>query len=154
MPVNFEHQLLLIESQRARREGRHIEAIDLCDRAIVLSRAAELPHDEALANELCGELYLAMGKAKPAGPYLTDAYLGYFRWGATAKAEELAKKNTATCCCRAAGGAGAVRTPHRPRPASPRGRRSCRGQRSTASGRRPWSSVRCSLSLASSSYRR
>ena len=73
------------------REVKGADGVELCDRVIVLARQSELPHDEALANELAGKLYVALGKDKLARPYMTDAHLGYLAWGATAKAEDLAR---------------------------------------------------------------
>ena len=92
-PKNFEHQLLLIEAEEARAAGHPVEAMDLYDRAIALACENELPHDEALANELCAKLHLGTGRAKVARAYMSDAYLGYRHWGATAKAEDLAREH-------------------------------------------------------------
>jgi GAF domain-containing protein len=67
----------------------------LYDRAISLSRENEFPHDEALANELCAKLHLHEGRTKVARAYMADAYLGYRHWGATAKADALARDHAA-----------------------------------------------------------
>jgi predicted ATPase/GAF domain-containing protein/tRNA A-37 threonylcarbamoyl transferase component Bud32 len=90
-PKNFQHELVLIEAEEARVAGKSSEAFDLYDRAIALAKANDFPHDDALANELAARLYLAVGKDKLARPYMTDAHLGYLAWGATAKAEDLAR---------------------------------------------------------------
>jgi predicted ATPase/GAF domain-containing protein len=92
-PANFEHQLLLVDAEAARASGRPAEAADLYDRAIERARENEFPHDEALANELCADLYLGLGKPKLGRAYFADAYLGYRHWGAAAKAEALAQKH-------------------------------------------------------------
>lgn len=104
-PTNFQQTLLLIEAEQARVEGRHADAIDLCDRAVELAKKSELVIDEALANEFAAKAYLALGKPKLARPYMTDAYLGYLHWGATAKAEDIAQSH-ADLLPRMADGAG------------------------------------------------
>jgi GAF domain-containing protein len=91
--MNFKHQLVLIEAEEARAAGRHDAAAELYDRAIALAQEHEYPQDEALGNELGGRLYLEMGRPKAARAYLSDAYLGYRHWGATAKAEALAEEH-------------------------------------------------------------
>ncbi|XYI02389.1 AAA family ATPase [Sorangium sp. So ce1128] len=88
-PKNFQHQLLLIEAEEARLSGEHAEAMDLYDEAITLAKENEFPQDEALANELCAKMYVAIGRAKAARSYMVDAYLGYMHWGALAKAEDI-----------------------------------------------------------------
>ena len=92
-PENFEHQRLLLEAEEARVAGRPAEAMDLYDRAIALAWENEFPHDEALANELCAKLHVGMGRTKVARVYMTDAYLGYRHWGATAKTDALARQH-------------------------------------------------------------
>ena len=92
-PKNFEHQRLLLEAEEARAAGRSAEAMDVYDRAIALACENEFPHDEALANELCAKLHLGTGRTKVARAYMSDAYLGYRHWGATAKAEALAREH-------------------------------------------------------------
>ncbi|WP_437313870.1 AAA family ATPase [Sorangium sp. So ce385] len=94
-PMNFQHALLLIQAEEARISGAQLEAMGLYDRAIGLARENEFPHDEALANELCAKLHLREGRAKVARAYMVDAYLGYRHWGATAKADALAREHAA-----------------------------------------------------------
>jgi predicted ATPase/GAF domain-containing protein/anti-anti-sigma regulatory factor/tRNA A-37 threonylcarbamoyl transferase component Bud32 len=94
-PENFQHQLLLIEAEQARLAGEYDGAIERYDQAIVLAKKNEFPHIEALANELCARLYLHIGKPKLARPYMSDALQGYRHWGATAKADDLAKDHAA-----------------------------------------------------------
>jgi predicted ATPase/GAF domain-containing protein len=89
-PDSFQHKPLLVAAERARVSGDDIEAGDLYDRAIELAGDEEYTQDEALANELCAKFYLARRRRKVARVYMTDAYHGYLRWGATAKAEDLA----------------------------------------------------------------
>ncbi|WP_437648422.1 AAA family ATPase [Sorangium sp. So ce362] len=90
-PMNFLHQLLLLQAEEARIAGEQLEAMRLYDRSIELARENGFPHDEALANELCAKMHLRAGRAKVARAYMIDAYLGYQHWGATAKADALAR---------------------------------------------------------------
>jgi signal transduction histidine kinase len=59
------------------------------DRAIQGAREQGYIQEEALANELAAEFYLTLGREKVAQLYRTDAYYGYIRWGAIAKAKDL-----------------------------------------------------------------
>jgi GAF domain-containing protein/anti-anti-sigma regulatory factor len=45
-----------------------------------------------MANEICGRFHLSLGRLRCARSYITDAYHGYLRWGAAAKAEDLMAK--------------------------------------------------------------
>lgn len=89
-PDSFQHKPLLVAAERARVEGDDLAAADLYDRAIELAGEEEYTQDEALGNELCAKFYLSRRRRKVARAYMTDAYHGYLRWGATAKAEDLA----------------------------------------------------------------
>jgi predicted ATPase/GAF domain-containing protein/tRNA A-37 threonylcarbamoyl transferase component Bud32 len=92
-PQTFKHQLVLIEAEAARRAGKFALAVELYDEAITLAKQNDFPHDEALANELCARMHLAAGRVRSARGYLDDAYLGYLCWGATAKAEDIAREH-------------------------------------------------------------
>jgi predicted ATPase/GAF domain-containing protein/tRNA A-37 threonylcarbamoyl transferase component Bud32 len=92
-PKNFQHQLLLIDAEAARRSGKHADAMDLYDEAITLAKENEFPQDEALANELCAKMYVAIGRPRAARGYMGDAYLGYLHWGALAKAEHIKREH-------------------------------------------------------------
>ncbi len=91
-PMNYLHKLYLVEAERHRVLGQHMEAIDNYDRAIKLAKENEYINEEALANELAAKFYLTWGKEKIAQVYLTDAYYAYARWGAKAKVEDLEKR--------------------------------------------------------------
>ena len=88
-PMNHLHKFYLVEAERHRVLGENIEAMEDYDRAIALAKENEYVNEEALANELAAKFYLAWGKEKIAQVYMTDAYYGYVRWGATAKVKEL-----------------------------------------------------------------
>ncbi|MDI1475976.1 AAA family ATPase [Polyangium sp. y55x31] len=91
-PENFRQKLLLVQAEEARAAGREAEAIDLYDAAIVAARENGFTSLEALANELCARLYLSKGKTRVAHIYMSDAHYAYLRWGATAKADDLADR--------------------------------------------------------------
>ncbi|XYH97349.1 AAA family ATPase [Sorangium sp. So ce1128] len=83
-PENMAHRraLLLAELERVRGDAR--AAGDRYDEAIALAQRGGYLHDEALANELAGLCYRALGKTTVARAYLTEAHRAYGRWGATA----------------------------------------------------------------------
>ncbi|MDI3285478.1 AAA family ATPase [Polyangium sp. 15x6] len=93
-PENFRQKLLLVRAEEARASGRDAEAIDLYDAAIEAARENGFTSLEALANELCARLYLAKGKTRVAHIYMSDAHYAYLRWGATAKADDIAERYT------------------------------------------------------------
>ncbi|WP_437871698.1 AAA family ATPase [Sorangium sp. So ce363] len=92
-PENYAHKEKLIGAEVARVLGKDAEAAELYDQAIEGARQAGFTHQEALANELCARFYLQRGRERIARWYMADAYRAYLRWGATGKAEHLAKQH-------------------------------------------------------------
>ncbi|MBD2546165.1 ATP-binding protein [Planktothricoides raciborskii] len=88
-PKNFQHKLLLIEAEQARRNENILEAMDLYDRAIALAKENEFLQDQALANEMAGYFYLDLGKEHFAKIYLSQSYSCYDLWGAKTKLKQL-----------------------------------------------------------------
>lgn len=88
-PMNHQHKVDLVEAERYRVLGQYVEAMDAYERAITNAKQHEYPHEEALANELTGQFYIAWGKEKIAQLYLLEAYYGYARWGAEGKVADL-----------------------------------------------------------------
>ena len=88
-PTNFQHKYDLIAGENAGELGETLEAMELYDRAIAGAKDAGYIQEEALANERAALFYLALGREKVARAYMTDAYYGYIRWGAAAKAKDL-----------------------------------------------------------------
>ncbi|HIK42734.1 PP2C family protein-serine/threonine phosphatase, partial [Thermoleptolyngbya sp. M55_K2018_002] len=76
-------------AERLRVLGRTAEAIDAYDNAIQAARDNDFINDLALAQELAGKFYLALGKERLAQSYLMDARYTYLRWGATYKVDAL-----------------------------------------------------------------
>ncbi len=91
-PDNYLHKYELVSAEIARVSGQHEQAAEHYDKAIIEADKAGYIHEAALAEELTGEFYLSQGKTKIAGFYLTDAYYGYWRWGALAKLRDLEAK--------------------------------------------------------------
>ncbi len=91
-PMNYQHKYDLVEAEKARVLGQNEKAIALYDRAILAAGEQGYIQEEALANELAAEFHAARGSHKIAQFYLTEAYYGYIRWGATAKVNDLESK--------------------------------------------------------------
>ncbi|WP_449418330.1 trifunctional serine/threonine-protein kinase/ATP-binding protein/sensor histidine kinase [Phormidium nigroviride] len=88
-PANYQHKYELVEAERARIAGDILKAQEYYDRAIIGAKNNGYIQEEALANELAAEFYLALDREKIAKTYMTEAYYGYIRWGATAKVKDL-----------------------------------------------------------------
>ena len=91
-PMNFLHKYELVEAEKARVLGQYWQAMEYYDRAIAIAKEQGYIQEEALANELAAKFYFECGREKVAQTYLTDAYYGYIRWGATAKVRNLAAR--------------------------------------------------------------
>ncbi|MFB2917663.1 trifunctional serine/threonine-protein kinase/ATP-binding protein/sensor histidine kinase [Aerosakkonema funiforme] len=91
-PMNYQHKYDLVEAEKARVLGQNEQAIALYDRAILAAGEQGYIQEEALANELAAEFHAARSSHKIAQFYLTEAYYGYIRWGATAKVNDLESK--------------------------------------------------------------
>ncbi|MBE9120598.1 AAA family ATPase, partial [Tychonema sp. LEGE 07199] len=91
-PMNYQHKYELVEAEKARVLGEKDRAMDYYDRAIQHSGEQGYIQEEALANELAAEYYLSLGREKVAKVYMTDAYYGYIRWGASAKVADLEER--------------------------------------------------------------
>ncbi|MBD2112170.1 MULTISPECIES: hybrid sensor histidine kinase/response regulator [Cyanophyceae] len=88
-PMNFQHKLDLVEAETARLLGQPWLAMEHYDRAIAGAREQGYVQEEAIANERAAEFYQAQGRDKVAQVYRAEAYYGYLRWGAIAKAQAL-----------------------------------------------------------------
>jgi diguanylate cyclase (GGDEF)-like protein len=91
-PFNFLHKWYLVEAELARCKGDALTAIDAYEHAIRCARENGFPQEEALAKELAGKFYLGRRQDIVARSYLTEAYHDYHRWGALAKARDLARR--------------------------------------------------------------
>ncbi|MEG4588356.1 AAA family ATPase [Microcoleus sp. MOSTC5] len=88
-PMNYQHKYDLVAAETARVLGQNTEAMELYDRAIDGAAKNGYIQEEALAYELAGEFYQALGKEIVSQAYLTKAYYGYIHWGAIAKVKHL-----------------------------------------------------------------
>ncbi|MEO1132119.1 MAG: ATP-binding sensor histidine kinase [Cyanobacteria bacterium J06639_1] len=91
-PENHLHKFVLVEAERDRCLGRAAEAGAGYDRAIALAKTHDYPNEEAIANELAARFYLQQERDTFAQVYSNDAYYGYYRWGATAKVQQLERR--------------------------------------------------------------
>ncbi|MHC5594742.1 MAG: trifunctional serine/threonine-protein kinase/ATP-binding protein/sensor histidine kinase [Nostoc sp.] len=88
-PMNYQHKVDLVESEKCRILGKNYQAGDWYDRAIGGAKANGYIQEEALANELAAKFYLAWGRDKVASSYMQQAYYCYAHWGAKAKVVHL-----------------------------------------------------------------
>lgn len=91
-PENYQHKYELLEAEKAKAMGEDAKAMELYDRAIRGARRNGYLQEEALANERAAEFYLTLKCYTIAQIYMTEAYSSYLRWGAKAKAKDLASK--------------------------------------------------------------
>jgi len=91
-PMNHQHKFYLVEAERHRVLGKNKEAREYYDQAIALAHKHEYRNEEALANELAGQFYVARGQNSLANYYLHEAHYAYSRWGAVAKVKDLEKR--------------------------------------------------------------
>jgi predicted ATPase/serine phosphatase RsbU (regulator of sigma subunit)/tRNA A-37 threonylcarbamoyl transferase component Bud32 len=91
-PENFLHKYLLVEAEMACIAGKHFEAIDLYDRAIISARENEFIQNEALANELLAKFWLKQNKETYAIIHFKKAHHAYQLWGAKYKILYLEEK--------------------------------------------------------------
>lgn len=86
---NFLHKYLLVDAERARVEGRFIDAMNGYDNAIESAGLNGFIQIEALAQELAAKFWFSLGKAAFGKHYLKNAHQGYFYWGAHTKVKML-----------------------------------------------------------------
>jgi PAS domain S-box-containing protein len=88
-PESFLCLHALASAEKARIEGRDLEAMRAYEEAAASAHAQGLLHFESLACELAARFYLDRGFDKNAYVHLRDARAGYSRWGAHAKVAQL-----------------------------------------------------------------
>ncbi len=91
-PMNFQHKVDLIEAEQARVAGRQWEAVEGYEKAIKGAKAHGFLQEQALANELFAQFWLAQGHEQIAQIYLKESFYRYQLWGATAKVTDLEQK--------------------------------------------------------------
>lgn len=88
-PMNYEHQYLLVQAEKARVKGQKAKARVLYEDAAFLCRKVGNLLDEALIWELGGRFYLEDQRPGPAAVYLKQGYHCFKVWGAAAKARQM-----------------------------------------------------------------
>lgn len=88
-PANYLNKYHLIEGERLRILGRYDGALEHLEKALSVARESEFIHEEAVANECIGKLWLDRGNIEVGGIYLTRAHHAYRVWGAVGKCENL-----------------------------------------------------------------
>jgi predicted ATPase/signal transduction histidine kinase len=92
-PANFAARSLVVSAERARLDGRDLDAMRLFERAIETARARGCGYVEAIARELAAKLYRQLGFGEFARSYLQEARSAYARWGAEAKVQQLDREH-------------------------------------------------------------
>ncbi|HET7220908.1 MAG TPA: sigma 54-interacting transcriptional regulator, partial [Vicinamibacterales bacterium] len=88
-PENFRCFWLTLSGEMARIAGNRDEALSLFEEAIAYARDTGNLQQEALANELCGRMWLTAGRRDTAAALLRAARACYAVWGATIKVRQL-----------------------------------------------------------------
>ena len=83
-PMNFQHKYDLVAALLAWRAGKQARAQQLFQHAIAGAGENGYVQEEALANELAGRFYLALGQPEVAEQHLSAAHAGFQNWGALA----------------------------------------------------------------------
>ena len=88
-PENFLHKYLLVEAECYRVRGDRFGALDAYHRAIDEAHTSGFMQEESLIHECVARLYRQQGKDSFATPHMEEAFYGYARWGAGAKAAQI-----------------------------------------------------------------
>ncbi len=88
-PMNYLHQLHLIEAERYQVSGQVLAAMEAYDLAIEGAKENGYIQDQALANELAAKFYLKQNRLMIAKAYMREARYYYLQWGALAKVQHL-----------------------------------------------------------------
>jgi PAS domain S-box-containing protein len=86
---NFADIAALVGAERARLEGRELEALGLYEQAVAAARASGFVHNEGLACECAARFSLSRGWALAGQAYLEQARDAFSRWGAAGKGRQL-----------------------------------------------------------------
>ncbi len=91
-PVNFMHQRMLVEAERASICEKHSAAETCYQKAIELSKKHFFLHLEAIANECLARHYLARANDQRAQIFFKAAIARYKQWGAERKRVRLVEE--------------------------------------------------------------
>lgn len=91
-PQTFQHKFALLSAERARLEGRDLDAMRGYDQAIAEAHDNGFTHLEAFAAEIATRFYMTRDFPLIAGTYFRMARNAYGRWGASAKVLQLDRR--------------------------------------------------------------
>ena len=91
-PSTYLHKWHLLKAESLRVAGRDMGAHADYDACIRLAKENDWLQEEALGNELCGQMHASAGRLTLAAPYIQKAFDLYRRWGANAKADDLQRR--------------------------------------------------------------
>lgn len=89
---NFKHPLLLVEAEKARLDGRDIEAMQYYDLSIESAKKHGYIQNAAIASERAGKFFEAKKLEKVAMVYFKDAHYYFSVWGAHGKKDALERE--------------------------------------------------------------
>ncbi len=90
---NYGHKYSIIEGIQFSIDGKMNEAINSFKTAIKLAKKHEYILEEAIANELCAELWLKKSDEEYAELHLRDAHYAYKVWGCVPKMKLMEEKH-------------------------------------------------------------
>ncbi|GLR85263.1 trifunctional serine/threonine-protein kinase/ATP-binding protein/sensor histidine kinase [Bradyrhizobium iriomotense] len=88
-PENYHSRYALVSAEIARIEQRDMDAMRLYEEAIRSAHEGGLIHNEAMASELAGQFYLAVGLETGGYAHLRNARACFLVWGADGKVRQL-----------------------------------------------------------------
>ncbi|MEM7180843.1 MAG: AAA family ATPase, partial [Spirochaetota bacterium] len=88
-PENFLHKYYLVKAEVYQVKKKYKLAKKYYDKAIQEAHERDYYQNEALANELAAQFYENFEQTKASKAYITDAFQGYARWGASHKMNDL-----------------------------------------------------------------
>jgi len=88
-PATFAARAAILAAERARLEGRDLDALHGYEGAAQEARRHGLPHDEAVAQELAARFHAARGLPTLARACAQAARAAYLAWGAEGKVRQL-----------------------------------------------------------------
>lgn len=91
-PENFSDKLMLVLAEKARIEGKTLDAEHFYEKAIQAAKKNGFNHIEAIGHELAAKFYAKRGFVVTAEAYLQEARACYMRWEANAKVTDLESK--------------------------------------------------------------
>lgn len=91
-PQTFQHKRALLVAERARLEGRDLDAMRAYDQAINEAREHGFLHLEAVAADIATRFYLTRDFPLIAATYYRVARNAYGRWGASAKTLQIDRR--------------------------------------------------------------